>query len=110
MSATAKKEQEFMLIYFVLLGVLFIFFLIRPPFLLLWDQVFNGGAPGFQKSPTGESWPAAQPPIVPPDIPIPEETPDRWLPFQSSPQMLAESPRVCRRRFNLSHATSLDSV
>ena len=94
MSATAKKEQEFVLIYFVLLGVLFIFFLIRPPFLLLWDQVFSGGAPGFQEISTGESRPAMKPPIVPPDIPIPEETPDRWLPFQSSPEMLALSSHI----------------
>ena len=94
MSATAKKEQEFASIYFVLLGVLFIFFLIRPPFLLLWAQVFSGGAPGFQTNSAGESRAAPKLPIVPPDIPIPEETPDRWQPFQSSPQMLALSSRI----------------
>lgn len=96
MSATAKKEQESASIYFVLLGVLFIFFLIRPPFLVLWDKVFSGGIAGFQNGSIDETGPDERPlpPIVPPDIPIPEETPDRWLSFQSSPRMLALSGRI----------------
>ena len=93
MTATAKREPESCLIYFVLCGILLVFFVYRPPLLIFLDAIRPVPVVPVV---TGPKVPPKLP-ITPPALPISlsgAKLPDRWLPFDSSPEMLALSERI----------------